>query len=206
MIPSSSGCVTGLTEMLVTDLSRSPELEVLGTDWFYQILDDMDRLHCGPLTADSVQELPRRAAVNAVLRGSFAKAGESIRLSARLQDARTGKVILSEKTEGTGRKAFFDWSTSSAAASKPTTRWPPSKEDLSGSSRRDDGVGRSVPPLRRGDSPPRTLSRGGGTTSLSKGGRAGPRVCHGTREARRRARKPRNDLEKQTQRREGAKD
>ena len=98
---------TGLTEMLVTDLSQSPELEVLGTDRLYQILDDMDRLHRGPLTPDSVQELARRAAVNAVLRGSFAKAGESIRLSARLEDPHTGKVILSEKAEGMGQESVF---------------------------------------------------------------------------------------------------
>ncbi|GMR23877.1 MAG: hypothetical protein BMS9Abin37_2352 [Acidobacteriota bacterium] len=98
---------TGITDMLVTDLSQSPEIEVLGTDRLYQILDDMDRLHRGPLPADSVRELARRASVNTVLRGSFAKAGESIRLSARLEDAYTGKVILSEKAEGTGQESVF---------------------------------------------------------------------------------------------------
>ena len=98
---------TGLNDMLVTDLSQSPELEVLGTDRLYQILDDMDQLHRGPLPTDSVQELARRASVDAVLRGSFAKAGESIRLSARLEDAHTGKVILSEKAEGMGQESVF---------------------------------------------------------------------------------------------------
>ena len=98
---------TGLTDMLVTDLSQSPELEVLGTDRLYQILDDMDRLHGGPLTAEAVEELSRRAQVNTVLRGSFAKAGDSIRVSARLEDADTGKVILSEKAEGEGEDSLF---------------------------------------------------------------------------------------------------
>ena len=98
---------TGLTDMLVTDLSQSPELEVLGTDRLYQILNDMDRLHRGPLPADSIHELARRASVNTVLRGSFAKVGESIRLSARLEDAHTGKVILSEKVEGMGQESVF---------------------------------------------------------------------------------------------------
>ena len=34
---------TGLTDMIVTDLSQSPDVEVLGTDRLVQILDDMKR-------------------------------------------------------------------------------------------------------------------------------------------------------------------
>jgi len=98
---------TGLTDMLVTDLSQSPELEVLGTDRLGQILDDMGGDPRVSLRADAVSELARRASVESVLRGSFAKAGDSIRISARLEDAETGKVILSEKAEGAGQESVF---------------------------------------------------------------------------------------------------
>ena len=97
----------GLTDMLVTDLSQSPELEVLGTDRLFQILDEMGRLHGGPMSSEAIEELAQRASVSTVLRGSFAKAGDSIRISARLEDAHTGKVLLSEKAEGTGEESIF---------------------------------------------------------------------------------------------------
>ena len=97
----------GLTDMFVTDLAQSPELEILGTDRLYQILDEMDRLHGGPMSSEAIEELARRASVNTVLRGSFAKAGDLIRISARLEDAHTGRVLLSEKAEGTGEESVF---------------------------------------------------------------------------------------------------
>jgi len=70
----------GLTDMLVTDLAQSPGLEVLGTDRLYQILDKMGRLHGGPMSSEAIEELAERASVSTVLRGSFAKAGDSIRI------------------------------------------------------------------------------------------------------------------------------
>ena len=97
----------GLTDMLVTDLSQSTELEVLGTDRLYQILDRMDLLHGGPMSSEAIEELAERASVSNVLRGSFAKAGDSIRISARLEDAHSGKVLLSEKAEGIGEESIF---------------------------------------------------------------------------------------------------
>ena len=98
---------TGLTDMLVTDLSQSPELEVLGTDRLRQVFNDMggeDRFAREPA---ALAELARRASVTTVVRGSFAKAGDSIRISARLEDAASGKVILSEKAEGSGQESVF---------------------------------------------------------------------------------------------------
>ena len=53
----------GLTDMLVTDLSQSTELEVLGTDRLYQILDKMGRLHGGPMSSEAIEELAERASV-----------------------------------------------------------------------------------------------------------------------------------------------
>jgi tetratricopeptide (TPR) repeat protein/tRNA A-37 threonylcarbamoyl transferase component Bud32 len=98
---------TGLPDMLVTDLSQSPELHVLGLDRIYPILEEMDRVHAGALTRDTIDEVARRAGVEAVLLGSFARAGDSIRISARLEEPSTGRVLLSEKAEARGEDSIF---------------------------------------------------------------------------------------------------
>jgi hypothetical protein len=52
---------TGLTDMMVTDLSQSPDVEVLSTDRLVQILGSMERLDDKVISFDTVQELARRA-------------------------------------------------------------------------------------------------------------------------------------------------
>src|SRR5207247_9180691 len=54
---------TGLTDMLVTDLSQSPDVEVLGTDRLVQILIHMRRQDDRVVSFDTVQEIAKRARV-----------------------------------------------------------------------------------------------------------------------------------------------
>ena len=72
---------TGLTDMLVTDLSQSPDVEVLGTDRLVQILTDMKRQDDKVVSFDTVQEIAKRAGVKSVLLGSYVKAGDTIRIN-----------------------------------------------------------------------------------------------------------------------------
>jgi tetratricopeptide (TPR) repeat protein/TolB-like protein len=99
---------TGLTDMMVTDLSQSPEFEVMGTDRLAQILVELKRADDRVLAADLVQEIASRAAVDKVLVGSYVKAGNTIRISARLQDARTGRIVTAERVEGAGESSLFN--------------------------------------------------------------------------------------------------
>jgi TolB-like protein/tetratricopeptide (TPR) repeat protein len=98
---------TGLTDMMVTDLSQSPNIEVLGTDRLFQILQELRRADDKVLSADVVQQVAARAGVDRVLVGSYVKAGETIRISARLQDARTGQIVSAERVEGPGESSLF---------------------------------------------------------------------------------------------------
>ena len=98
---------TGLTDMIVTDLSQSTNLEVLGTDRLYQILQELNRTNDRVLSADVVQQVAARARVDRVLVGSYVKAGETIRISARLQDAKTGQIVSAERVEGPGESSLF---------------------------------------------------------------------------------------------------
>ena len=98
---------TGLTDMLVTDLSQSSDIEVVGTDRVVQILQEMKRVDDRMLSADVVQAVADRAHVDHVVLGSYIKAGDTIRISARLQDARSGRVVKAERVEGPGTSAVF---------------------------------------------------------------------------------------------------
>jgi len=98
---------TALPNMLVTDLSQSPEMEVLSTDRLYQILKQMNRLEERITSFEVVQELANQANVNTVLLGNFVKAGDTIRINVRLQEARSGKILTTEKVEGIGESSIF---------------------------------------------------------------------------------------------------
>jgi len=98
---------TGLTDMMVTDLSQSADFEVVGTDRLVQILEEMKRTDDRVLPADVVQEIANRAAVDRVLVGSYVKSGGTIRISARLQDARSGRIVGAERVEGPGEDSLF---------------------------------------------------------------------------------------------------
>ena len=98
---------TGLTEMLVTDLSQSPDVEVLGTDRLYQILAALKRQDDPVVSLDTVQEIARRAGVKHVVVGNYIKAGETIRISITLQEAATGKIVSSERVDAVGESNLF---------------------------------------------------------------------------------------------------
>ena len=98
---------TGLTDMIVTDLSQSSDVEVIGTDRLVQILQEMNRVDDRVISADVVKEIATRAGVDQVLVGSYVKAGDVIRISARLQDAQSGRIMRAERVEGAGESALF---------------------------------------------------------------------------------------------------
>ena len=99
---------TGLTDMLVTDLSQSPDFEVIGTDRLMEILKELRRADDAVLTADLVREIANRARVDNVLVGSYVKAGNTIRITARLQEPHTGRVLGGgESVEGPGEGSLF---------------------------------------------------------------------------------------------------
>lgn len=98
---------TGLTDMLVTDLSQSPDVEVLGTDRLVQILTAMHRQDDRVVSFDTVQELAKRASVSSVILGSYVKAGDTIRINLKLQEATTGRILTTERVEAAGESNLF---------------------------------------------------------------------------------------------------
>ncbi len=98
---------TGLTDMLVTDLAQSPAIRVLGTDRLHQILEDIGAADDEMTSSDVVEAVASEGDVENVLLGSFARAGNQIRISARLQSAASGDILASETVAGEGEEAIF---------------------------------------------------------------------------------------------------
>lgn len=98
---------TGLTDMLVTGLSQSPELRVLSTDRLYEILQELDKLNEPVVSADLVREVAERAEAGVVLLGSFAQAGETLQVHVTLQDAESGEILDAQRVQGTGESSVF---------------------------------------------------------------------------------------------------
>ena len=67
----------------------------------------MGRLQETTTSFDVVQAVAREAQIGLAVLGSVAKAGDTIRISARLQDANTGEVLASERVEGEGEASIF---------------------------------------------------------------------------------------------------
>ena len=98
---------TGLTDMLVTDLSQSADIEVLGTDRLVQILTAMKRQDDKVVSFDTVQEIAKRAGVKTVVLGSFVKSGDTIRINTKVQEVATGRIVTSERVEALGESNLF---------------------------------------------------------------------------------------------------
>jgi len=98
---------SGLTDMLVTNLSQSPALRVLSTSRLYQLLEEMNGLDAPATSARVVESVARRAEASTALVGSFVRAGSQIRIQAQLQDPASGEVLASEHVEGDAEEDLF---------------------------------------------------------------------------------------------------
>jgi len=98
---------TGLTDMLVTNLSQSPGLRVLGTSRLYQLLEEAGHRDDRTVSAQVVDTVSRRAQATTALVGSFVRAGSQVRIQATLQDPKSGEVLASERVEGDAEGGLF---------------------------------------------------------------------------------------------------
>ena len=98
---------TGLTDMVVTELSQSEQIQVLSTDRIYQILEQLNRLDDRITSFEVVREVADRAGVGTVLLGSVAKVGEQIRISIKIQEAATGTILGAKRVDGIGQENLF---------------------------------------------------------------------------------------------------
>ena len=97
----------GLTDMLVTDLSQSPDLRVLSTDRLYQILSDMKKLDERSTSFETVRAVAEEAGADTVILGSYAKLGDTIRISYKIQEASTGEILKAQSADASAQEELF---------------------------------------------------------------------------------------------------
>ncbi|MBW1863881.1 MAG: protein kinase, partial [Deltaproteobacteria bacterium] len=93
--------------LVIADLTQSKYIEVLSGEKMYSILSDLNQVDAKSYSSDILEQVAIKGRVNHILVGSFAKAGESIRINVTLQEARTEKTVGSEGVEGKGVESIF---------------------------------------------------------------------------------------------------
>jgi serine/threonine protein kinase/Tfp pilus assembly protein PilF len=96
-----------LSDLLIADLSQSRYIAVLSGEELYNILEEKDLLDVKSYSSRALEEVSARAGVQYVLVGKMMMAGDTIRIDTTLQEARTGKIVGSERVEGQGEGSFF---------------------------------------------------------------------------------------------------
>ncbi|HUV31374.1 MAG TPA: protein kinase [Acidobacteriota bacterium] len=110
---------TGLPEILLTDLSRSPNLRIIGRQ---RILESFPADKQTSYTFEDCVQAARSLGADELLSGSFFKLGELIRIDARLEDVGTGRIILGEKVIGPDPFVLVDSLTAKISAQLNLTR------------------------------------------------------------------------------------
>ena len=96
-----------LSELLIADLSQSKYIRVVSGDRIFNILRGLNLLEAKSYSSEDLKKVSARGGVENVLRGSYTKAGDMIRVNTMLQKAETGELIGSESAEGRGEESFF---------------------------------------------------------------------------------------------------
>jgi serine/threonine protein kinase/lipopolysaccharide biosynthesis regulator YciM len=96
-----------LSDLLITDLSQSKYMKVLSGERLNHILDQLNLSELQSYSSEELKEVASRGGVANILIGNFTKAGENFRINITLQDGKTGELIASERTDGSGEQSFY---------------------------------------------------------------------------------------------------
>jgi tetratricopeptide (TPR) repeat protein len=86
----------GLADMVISNLSRSRDLNVLSRQQTGLLLERAGWRSRQPISLDLAMRLGRSSRADVIALGSFIKAGQKIRVTLQLQDARTGHPMKTE--------------------------------------------------------------------------------------------------------------
>ncbi len=95
----------GLADMLITDLSSMSAVQVVEREKLNQALAEIDLSRGKFIDPATAQKLGRGLAARLIMTGSYALAGDTLRIDARVVSVESGAVVASERVEG--RRADF---------------------------------------------------------------------------------------------------
>jgi DNA-binding winged helix-turn-helix (wHTH) protein/TolB-like protein len=104
--PSLDWLGDGVADLLTTDLAQARGLDVISSERIRSLM--ARELKPGQsLPASQAQGVARRAGADVFVSGGILNMGQGFRLDLRVQDAGSGRVLLSEKVEGNSPQAIF---------------------------------------------------------------------------------------------------
>jgi serine/threonine protein kinase/predicted Zn-dependent protease len=96
-----------LSDLMISDISQSKYLRVLGGDKLYDILKDLGQLESTNFSAEVLQEVAKNGRTTHVVYGNLSKAGENFRINITIKRPATGELIGTEMVEGRGEESIF---------------------------------------------------------------------------------------------------
>ena len=105
---------TGLPEILITDLAQNSALTVISRE---RVLDCLPRDKRDNHTLQECIKAAGSIGAGSVLSGTFYKLGDKIRIDARVEDIKTGKILMGEKVIGDDPFTLVDSLTAKIAIS-----------------------------------------------------------------------------------------
>jgi len=100
--PSLDDWKTGLTELLITDLSQSRYINVLGSDRIYGLIKRLGLEQAKKYSSEDLQKVAEEGRVMYTGSGSIMKAGKNIIITFALRNPQTGESIPPHKVECRG--------------------------------------------------------------------------------------------------------
>jgi len=98
---------SGLCDLLVTDLSQSKYIDVLGSDQIYSILSKLNLLENRKYSAEDLQRVASEIGANHIVRGSYITAGQKFIINISLSQAGSPRAISTFKEEGAGEESIL---------------------------------------------------------------------------------------------------
>jgi tetratricopeptide (TPR) repeat protein len=90
----------GLPNMLLTDLSQTPGLDVVSSERIHEILKQVGEDSLEGIDKSVVSEIARRAGVGAVVVGAVFKSGSEVRIDVQVEDVGSGRILSAESVRG----------------------------------------------------------------------------------------------------------
>ena len=96
-----------IAELLITDLTQSKYIRVVGRDKLQNILRQLDMMDKKSFSSSDLKEIADKGRVHYVLQGAFTKAGESFRINYSLREPDSEEQLVTEILEGQGEESIF---------------------------------------------------------------------------------------------------
>jgi serine/threonine protein kinase/Flp pilus assembly protein TadD len=96
-----------ISDLLITDLSQSRHLDVIGGDRLFNILEDLNLVEAKNYSSNALKDVASQGRASHILQGNYTKAEDIFRISVMLHEANTMKRVSSDMFEGTGEKSIF---------------------------------------------------------------------------------------------------